>query len=294
MGKKYFTVLAERGLLSVAGADARHFLQGLVSNDVEKVSPERAVHAALLTAQGKYLHDFFIAEFDGAFLLDAEAVRLADLKRRLSLYKLRAAVSIEEAGFKVAAAFGEGALAALELPTEPGSARKFGEGLAFTDPRLVALGARLLLPDPASLAALGFEEADPAAYDLLRLELGVPDGSRDLDIDKTHLLEAGFDELNGVDWKKGCYVGQELTARTKYRGLVKKRLIPVRLTGPLPASGAPVMLGSREAGEIRSGRDGLALAILRLDAIEEAASSGEPLLAGETRVQPVKPDWARF
>ena len=299
MVEKYFVVLAERGLLGVAGPDARRFLQGLVTNDLEKVSATRAVHAAMLTAQGKYLHDFFITEIGDGFLLDCEAARLADLKRRLGLYKLRSTVTIEEADarFLVAAAFGTGALSALGFEAEPGQAKPFADGLAYVDPRLPALGARLLLPRSLGAQPLidaGFSAAEPALYDRLRLEQGVPDGSRDLEIDKSHLLEAGFDELNGVDWKKGCYVGQELTARTKYRGLVKRRLIPVHFEGVAPSFGSLVMLGSREAGEIRSSRDGLALAFLRLDAMAEAAASGEPLLAGETRVEPVKPGWARF
>jgi folate-binding protein YgfZ len=122
----------------------------------------------------------------------------------------------------------------------------------------------------------------------------VPDGSRDLVVDKSILLESGFDELDGVDWQKGCYMGQELTARTKYRGLIRKRLMPVRVEGPLPPPGTLVMLGDKEAGEMRSGRDGLALALLRLEAVETAGSGGPPLLAGEARLTPAKPSWARF
>jgi folate-binding protein YgfZ len=122
----------------------------------------------------------------------------------------------------------------------------------------------------------------------------VPDGSRDLVIDKAILLESGFDELNGVDWQKGCYIGQELTARTKYRALIRKRLLPVAVEGPLPEPGTAVMLGDKEAGEMRSGRDGMGLALLRLDAVDNAAASGVPLTAAEAKLRPVKPDWARF
>lgn len=308
MEEKQFAILEDRGVLSVGGADARRFLQGLVSNDLEKVSPERAVHAALLTAQGRYLHDFFIMEWEGNFLLDCEAARLPDLSRRLGLYRLRAAVSVEEANgrFLVAAAFGAAALAALALDAETGMegedgkagrAKPFGGGLAYVDPRLPALGARLLLPRSSAAEPLrmaGFVAADPGIWDRKRLEQGVPDGSRDLEIDKSHLLEAGFDELNGIDWKKGCYVGQEVTARTKYRGLVKRRLLPIRFTGTPPVCGSRITLAGREAGEIRSGRDGIALAFLRLDTMEEAAASATPFLVGEMRVEPVKPAWARF
>ncbi len=295
MAERACVILADRGVLEIAGEDRTAFLQGLVSNDVAKVTPGRAVYAALLTAQGKYLHDFFIVEIGGAFYLDAEAARLADLKRRLSLYKLRAKVSLTEASerYAVLAAFGEDAVAALGLAGERGAAAAFGGGIAYVDPRLAELGARLLLPRAAGIEPLvgrGFPVADGAAYDRLRLSLGVPDGSRDLPIEKAILLESGFDELNGIDWQKGCYVGQELTARTKYRALIKKRLIPVIVEGAMPAPGTPVMLGDQEAGEMRSGRDGMGLALLRLEALSE----GKPLTAGAARLMPRKPRWADF
>ncbi len=298
MVERSCALLADRAVLEVAGEDRCGFLQGLVSNDVERVAPDRALYAAMLTAQGKYLHDFFIAEIDDAFLLDAEAARLADLKRRLGLYRLRAKVTLGENGerYCVAAAFGGDALSLLDLPAEPGAAVPFAGGVAYVDPRLPELGARLLLRRGAGLApleSLGFAVDDGAAYDRLRLSLGIPDGSRDLAVEKTILLEAGFEELNGVDWQKGCYIGQELTARTKYRGLVKKRLMPVAVEGPLPAPGTPVMLGDQEAGEMRSGRDGLGLALLRLDAVGEA-SAETPLTAGAARLSPKKPGWAKF
>ena len=149
-----------------------------------------------------------------------------------------------------------------------------GEGVACVDPRLAALGARLLLPRAtagATLELAGFTPAEFEAYDLLRLELGVADGSRDLVPEKTLLLEAGFDELNGVDWNKGCYIGQELTARTKYRGLIKRRLLPVAVIGPSPAPGTPIYADGLEVGEMRSGRDGHGLALLRLDQLREPA-----------------------
>jgi folate-binding protein YgfZ len=289
------TLLVDRGVLEIAGEDRRPFLQGLVSNDIGKVAADRAIHAALLTAQGKYLHDFFIAEIGDAFYLDGEAARLADLKRRLTLYKLRAKVTIAEASerYAVAAAFGETALGTLGLPRERGVAGAIDGGLAYVDPRLAELGARLLLPRDAGLAPLerrGFQATDAAAYDRLRLALGVPDGSRDLPVEKAILLESGFDELNGIDWQKGCYVGQELTARTKYRALIKKRLLPVEVDGPLPPPGTPVMAGDQEAGEMRSGQGRLGLALLRLEALGE----GKPLTAGAARLTPRKPRWANF
>jgi folate-binding protein YgfZ len=298
MAERSYILLGDRAVLEITGADRREFLQGLVSNDVAKVVGDRAVYAALLTAQGKYLHDFFIAAIGDAFVLDAEAARLADLKRRLGLYKLRAKVTLAEAGdrYIVAAAFGKDALKTLDLPAELGAAVPFAGGIVYVDPRLAELGARLLLPPSGGLAtleAIGFHAGDAGAYDRLRLSLGVPDGSRDLVVEKSILLESGFDELNGVDWQKGCYIGQELTARTKYRGLIKKRLLPVSIEGPPPAPGTPVMLGAEEAGEMRSASDGIGLALLRLEALGEA-SAEKVLTAGPARLTAHKPAWAKF
>ncbi len=146
------------------------------------------------------------------------------------------------------------------FPAEPGAARAFGSGIAFVDPRLAALGARCILPRESARSALaaGRSRAKPSSRRTtdLRLGLGVPDGSRDLVLEKSILLEAGFDELNGVDWQKGCYIGQELTARTKYRGLIKQRLMPVAIDGPAPAPGTIVTADGRDVGEMRSSRDG--------------------------------------
>jgi folate-binding protein YgfZ len=293
MADARFSLLDDRGVLAVAGSDRRSFLQALVSNDVDQLGPGRVRHAALLTSQGRYLHDFMMIEADAAIWLETEAGRLGDLRRRLSIYRLRADVAIEErADLAVAAIFGERALAGLD-PAEPGMARPFAGGVVFADPRLAALGARCIasrMALRAALVAAGIGEADFAAYDRLRLGLGVPDGSRDLIPEKSILLEAGFDELNGIDWNKGCYIGQELTARTKYRGLVKRRLMPVAIEGPLPAPGAKVTLGGREVGEMRSGRPGLGLALLRA----EAAIEGARLGAGNAVIVPQRPGWMRL
>jgi folate-binding protein YgfZ len=294
---KGYVLLTARGVLALDGADRRSFLQGLVTNDVNKVGPDRAVHAALLTPQGKYLHDFFIAEQGETLLIDCEAGRAGDLMRRLRMYKLRSKITLDDATsrFAVAALFGAGTGDALGLPDEAGRAAPLGGGgIAVIDPRLPALGARAILPrDEAatSLEAAGFQPVDLAAYEQLRLEQGVPDASRDLAVEKALLLESNFDSLNGISWDKGCYMGQELTARTRYRGLVRKRLMPVTLDGPLPTPGTPVMLGDKEAGEIRSGLDGRALALLRLEELEKSQAENLPLMAGETRVTPHRPDW---
>jgi hypothetical protein len=294
MADANFVLLDDRGILAVSGPDRRPFLQGLVSNDVDKVSPNAARYAALLTAQGKYLHDFMMVEAGESILLDAEAARLGDLKRRLSMYRLRAKVSLDERpDLATAAIFGADIAAILGLPSDPGAARPFGSGVVFVDARLAMLGARAILPRErarAELAEAGIAETGFDSYDRLRLSLGIPDGSRDLVLEKSILLESGFDELNGVDWQKGCYIGQELTARTKYRGLVKKRLMPVRMEGPTPPSGAAVTADGREIGEMRSSRDGLGLALLRIEPVRE----GKTLAAGEARLVPVRPVWMQL
>jgi len=292
MGAGGYTILEARGLLRVDGPDARSFLQGMVSNDVTKVGSERAVWSAFLTPQGKFLHEFFMTEEPGgkALLLDCEAARLDDLRSRLSRYKLRANVELTgvSAAYTVAAIFGAGALEALGLPAEPGVTAPFGGGVIYVDPRLAGLGARTVLPRAGAAAALegiGIAATALTSYDTLRIELGVPDGSRDLEIERSPLLENGFDELHGVDWDKGCFMGQELTARTKYRALIKKRLLPVAIEGPAPEPGTQVTAEGKDAGVLRSSVDGVGLALLRLDRLEA------PLLAGEARLTPKKPNW---
>jgi folate-binding protein YgfZ len=233
-------------------------------------------------------------ERDGVLWLEAEARRLNDLKRRLSIYRLRSKVTLDEKPELAAAAvFGDYALAAMGLPEEPGAARPFASGVAFVDPRLAALGVRCILPQTDIRQALedtGLAEAGFPAYDRLRLDLGVPDGSRDLVLEKSILLEAGFDELNGVDWQKGCYIGQELTARTKYRGLIKKRLMPVEIDGPAPTPGTIVIADGLEVGEMRSSRDGRGLALLRIEPVAE----GKPLKAGDATLVASHPGWMRL
>jgi folate-binding protein YgfZ len=299
MAQATAVILQHRGVLRVGGADRRGFLQGIVSNDVERVTPSEAVWAAFLTPQGKFLHEFFLAEQGETFLLDCEAARAADLARRLKLYKLRAQVAVEAAeDLCVAVLFGAEALERLGLAAEPGRARAFAGGLAFVDPRLPDLGARAILPREAAseaLAQAGFAPGGIDDYDALRIAAGVPDGSRDLEVEKSTLLENGFDELHGVDWDKGCYMGQELTARMHYRGLVKKRLLPVEIDGPAPAPGTAITRDGKEAGQLRSavalnGGGSVGLALLRLDALE----GDTPLLAGAAKVVAKKPRWARF
>ena len=299
MGNPSFARLDSRGLLAVRGEDARGFLQGLISNDIRRVTDDRAIHAAFLTAQGKFLHEFFVVPLGDTLMLDCEAGRAADLTRRLSLYRLRSKVAIEErtGDYFVVAVFGAQADQAFQLKGEAGAARAFAGGVVYRDPRLPAAGVRAILPREGgeeALRKMDFAEAPFADYDTHRLALGLPDGSRDMVVEKTILLEAGFDELNGVDWQKGCFLGQELTARTKYRGLIKRRLLPVRFEGPPPAPGTPIHLDGRNAGEMRSSAPGIGLALLRLESLEAADRADSALTAGDTRLIPEKPAWAGF
>lgn len=275
-----------RAVLSVAGEDRRTFLQGLISNDIAKAGPERAIFAAFLTPQGKFLWDLFIVESGDAFLIDVEAARIEDFRKKLSLYKLRAKITISVVADM--AVYAVLAPQALGLSGEAGAALPFGDGIAMVDPRLPQLGARVLLTSPDPLQAAGLTEAPFVAWDVLRLGLGVPDGSRDLPVDKALLLENGFDELGGVDFNKGCYMGQELTARTKYRGLVRKRLLPVVIQGDAPEPGTPVMAGEVEAGEMRSSNGPVGLAMVRLDYLKS------PLNSGGAALTVTVPDWVRL
>jgi folate-binding protein YgfZ len=302
--KAFYSIDVSRGVVAVEGDDRQTFLQGLISNDTARVSAERAVYNAFLTPQGKFLHEFSVVEQPGAqrYLLDPERDRTPDLVKRLSMYRLRSKVKVIDlsADWAVVLFFGSDALKKLGLAADeksPGLAKPFGEGVVFADPRLPELGARAFLPKSqiATLAAeAGFTEAPPEHYDRLRIRLGVPLGSRDLMPDKAILLENGFEELSAINWEKGCYMGQELTARTRYRGLVRKRLLPVEIEGPVPASGTPLMLGDVEAGEMRGGAasGGLGLAMIRLEHLRRARASG--LTAGDSRLRPFVPEWMRL
>jgi hypothetical protein len=295
--------LDQRAVFAVEGEDRVGFLQGLVSNDITRVGPDRAVFSAFLTAQGKYLHDFFVAAEGERLLIDCEAERAGDLLRRLKLYKLRSKVTLVPPGgagtaLAVHVVWGEDAAAALGLDAgEAGRARPLGGGVAFVDPRLARLGVRALLPAATAadtLAAAGIEPGRAADYEALRLAAGIPDGSRDALVEKSTLLEVNYDDLNAISWDKGCYMGQELTARTRYRGLVKRRLVPVRVDGPLPEPGTPVTADGREVGEMRSGAGDRALALMRLDALGDAAAADAGFAAGDARIAPERPDWARY
>ena len=269
--------LPDRAAIEVAGDDRVAFLQGLVSNDVTEAVPGRAAWAALLTPQGRWLADFFILHDQDRLLLDCERGQAEMLIARLSRFRLRAKVALSLTGLRVHAAW-------------DGAPKAASGVLAAADPRLPEAGWRVLTPGVLAAGdAVALDAAQDAAdWDRHRLLLGLPDGSRDCESEKTLLLEAGFDELGGISWTKGCYMGQELTARTRYRGLLKRRLVPVHSSGALPAPGTVLTHGGIEAGTMRSSRDEYGIALLRLEHLHGAME------ADGQAVLPRVPPWMRL
>lgn len=294
-----YCLLPGRGVLRLSGADVLPFLQALITRDLDNLSPEQAVYGALLTPQGKYLFDFFLAQQGDALLLDGEAARLETLAKRLNMYRLRADVKIADISseWQVCAAFGPGTDTALGLVDGPGAAKTYGDGVAFMDPRLAGAGARIIAPTGQGgglLAKAGFGPGKAEDYDYFRLGLALPDSGRDLVVDKSLMLESNLEFLRGVDFDKGCFVGQELTARTKYRALVRKRLLPVHIDGPLPAPGTPLLAEEREVAVMRSGQGDRGLALVRLDRLAQAGGLARSLNAGSAKVTLLMPEWADF
>ena len=275
------TPLDNRGILTLTGVDVVEFLQNLITNDMAGVTDNHAIYAALLTAQGKFLHDFFVLKWGDDILLDVAADRKDDLLRRLTMYKLRADVSISDGAFDITARFGA-------LPDQDaGTVTLTGNSLEFIDPRLPAMGTRILTPhknepsnqpssesigDPTGNAQgeTAATEVSYAAYDAHRLALGIPEGGADIIPEKNFLLEANFEELNGVSFSKGCYVGQELTARTKHRAKIKKRLFQIRFDGEL-TPGQSITLDGKEIAEVRSVQNGHGLALTRLAPLQDGS-----------------------
>ena len=254
--------LTSRALIALGGEDWRSFLQGLITQDVETLAPGEIRFGALLNPQGRLLYDLFvIGRRDGGAWLDVERAQRDALILRLTMYRLRAKVTIAADEVPVFAAWG----------AEPG--REW-----LPDPRLPALGWRGY--DVAVTA-----DQDEIAYDAHRLSLGVP-GPADWGVEKTYPIEANFDLLQGIDFKKGCFVGQETTSRMKRRGQIKNRMLPLSFDGPPPAAGAELLLdGERRAGEVLSGHGTRAIALVRLDRLEGALTADGQAARAE------KPDW---
>jgi len=282
-------LLADRGVVKVAGDDARNFLHGLVTADILNLMPGVARFCALLSPQGKIFADFIVAEAPaqdgGGFFLDVSRALAKPLVDKLNLYKLRSRVMIEDLSEVL------GVLAAWD----GSGAASFG--LAYGDPRLPALGLRTMIaPRRAGDAAagLGATLVDASAYETHRIALGIPRGGVDFAYGDAFPHEADMDQLGGVDFAKGCYVGQEIVSRMEHRGIARTRAVTVSYDGAAPAPGVAVMAGERQVGTMGSGAAGHGLALLRLDRVADAASRGEELLAGGIAIRPSKPEWAHF
>lgn len=261
------SALDDRVVLSLTGGDRVTFLQGLVSNDVTAAAPGHCIWAGYLTPQGRYLADFFIFSDGERLLIDCWAAQADMLATRLKRFKLRADVQIEQVPLIVVAGWG--------------TSSPISGPLTAADPRLPEAGWRALLPEQDARA---HTEGTSVDYERFRLHLGLP-APIDCEPEKTLLLEANFDRLNGVSWTKGCYMGQELTARTHYRALLKRRLLPVTSDTPLPAPGTPITLDGKEVGTLRSVSGSEGLAFLRREAWHR------PLTCDTTTLTAAIPAW---
>lgn len=280
------TRLIDRGVIRVSGEDARDFLQNLVTNDLDPVTPGQAGYGALLTPQGKIICDFFVIalppEDGGGFLLDCPLLHTPDLMKRLKLYKLRAKVALEDL-----------TEASAVLASADGAALPADAGFVYEDPRLPALGQRAIA-DADGIDAL--VTAEPESWHARRVALGIPAGGRDFAYGDAFPHEALLDQLGGVSFKKGCYIGQEVVSRMQHRGTARTRIVPIVFDGGIAAeSGAEATAGGKPLGTIGTAADGRALAMLRLDRLADALAAGEtPLGGGLAFHLAEKPGFIRF
>jgi folate-binding protein YgfZ len=282
-------LLPDRGVVKVVGDGARTWLGNLVTTDMGRVKPGAPRFGALLTPQGKIIADFIVAEAEppegDGFFLDCARALAPELMQRLNHYRLRAKVMVEDISdvLGVMAVWGG-------TPTA-----RFG--LTYQDPRLPALGTRCMLaPQRAADAAkaMGAKLVDASAYEAHRVALGVPRGGLDFSYGDAFPHETDMDQLGGVDFDKGCYVGQEVVSRVEHRASARSRVVPVAYDGHAPEAGTAVLAGGKQVGTIGSTAKGRGLALLRLDRVADALAAGVPLEAGGIAIRLVKPDWARF
>ena len=282
-------LLPDRGAVKVAGDDARRFLNGLITSDIAKMTPERPGFAALLTPQGKIIVDFILTEAPaadgGGFFLDCPRALAQALTEKLIFYRLRAKVGIEDLSDKL------GVMAAWD-----GSGTTEC-GLLYPDPRLPALGLRCILPPELAAdaaAELGASLVDPTAYESHRIALGVPRGGMDFIYGGAFPHEADMDQFGGIDFAKGCYIGQEVVSRIEHRGIARTRIVPIAYDGFAPEAGMAVMVKDVNVGTLGSSANGRGLALLRLDRVDDALAAGATIAAGGVPLRLVKPGWARF
>ena len=288
----YFYQEENRALIYMSGPDRRTFLQGLITNDIHKVSSEKSIYSALLTPQGKFLHDFFIYEDKDSLVLDTEFHRQEELINLLTKYKLRSDVTItpSQGSNTVYCLYGQNVSADLGLEPQEGATLRNDQSIFFVDPRLKEMGVRLISD---SFAVQNYTPASFSDFEKQRLELGIPRQGIDMLIDKAIPLECGLDELHAIDWQKGCYMGQELTSRTKYRGLVRKRLLPVEFEGAELEPMTSLSYEGKEMGSMRSSHGGKGIALIRLE-VFEGPQKDVILNAGALNIRPVIPKWVKF
>lgn len=276
--------LPERGVVRVAGAEARRLLQDVITTDMDKVAESGAGYGALLTPQGKVLFDFLILASGEAYLFDLPKAMAADFVKRLAFYRLRAKVEIQDVSdaHRVAAVW--------DAPAQPAL-----PGAVARDPRLPALGWRAVVPaDLVPDEVAGLEAAGPSDYAELRIGLGIAEGGTDFAYGEAFPHDADIDQLNGIGFAKGCYVGQEVVSRMEHRGTARRRVVKAMGDSALPAPGTPVTAGGRPVGTIGSSAGASGLALVRLDRAIAAAEAGQKLTAGEAELTLAIPDWARF
>jgi hypothetical protein len=279
-------LLAERGVIRVSGAEARPFLDGLLTCDMDKVGADRPRYGALLTPQGKIIADFLVVQADGemggSFYLDVPRSAVAELVKRLAMYRLRAKVVVDDLSATLAVVVGWG----VDRWPE-------GLGIVYRDPRDPELGDRLIAERDSAASLV---TCDEQLWTTLRVARGVPEGGVDFAFGDAFPHEADMDQLEGVDFDKGCYVGQEVVSRMQHRGSVRTRIVPVAFhDGVAPAPGTEIVAAGRPAGRIGSaGAGGAALALVRLDRIEDALAEGAPVESDGRRLSLVKPPFARF
>lgn len=297
MSHNHVAMLPDRGVVEVKGTDARRFLHGLLTSAIDTLEPGSAVFCGLLTPQGKIICDFFVvAKTDNDFLLDCPRDQTAEIVRRLALYKLRSSVDIRDvsSNYTVSVAWSRddgiaGGDAEARTVSSPG-------GLAYEDPRLPALGLRLLLTmsDDWVPGELDAKPTSATAYHAHRLAHGVPEGGRDYVFGDTFPHEALYDQLHGVDFEKGCYVGQEVVSRMQHRGTARKRVVQVKGNAPLPEGGGEVKAGGATIGRLGSVNGAEGLALLRIDRVAEARERGQSVETDGIPLDIAVPAWATF
>jgi folate-binding protein YgfZ len=275
--------LTRRAAVAVSGPEAETFLDGLVTNDVAGIAAGEAGYGALLTPQGKILFDFILFRDGERFIFDLPRSAVAEFIKRLGFYKLRAKVEIADLAATqcVAVAWGGD-----QPPTI--------DGIVAVDPRLRALGFRFIVDDNVPVAAEGYREASQADYDAHRIALGIPEGGVDFAYGEVFPHDVDMDQLGGIAFDKGCYVGQEVVSRMEHRGTARRRIVHVGAASPIPPAGAEIRAGEASIGVIASSTGQTGLALVRLDRARDAIETGVPLLARGMPVEIDIPEWARF